>query len=185
MASVDKVEVLMLKDEENRKDSEKLVRKFEPDLGNRLVESSGEEEKPSAVTTPPVAADGVGGEGEKAEVERQGERKKGERKRRKKKTADEREKEKTVRALVRFLPKRKKKEARKFLAKLTGDKDVKVVENDIFHRGEHRGNVIAVLSRLFLPRSTDDSFFRSYTVAEERRPKDIGHLSLGEGRLQA
>lgn len=193
MASTDKVTLLTLKEAENRKDSEKLVRKFEPDVGGGSVEKKrkGEEEEgePSAVTTPPVAAAAATAtaaleEGEKAAGERQGES--GQKKKKKKKretTAEEREKEKTVRALLSFLPKHKKKAAREFLANLTEDPQVVIRENRILHRGEERGHVLEALSRLFLPAGKFEAFYRAYLGGKERRPKDFGHLSLEGGRV--
>ena len=191
MASTDKVTLLTLKEAENRKDSEKLVRKFEPDVGGGSVEKKrkGEEEEgePSAVTTPPVAAAAATAtaaleEGEKAAGERQGES--GQKKKKKRETtAEEREKEKTVRALLSFLPKHKKKAAREFLANLTEDPQVVIRENRILHRGEERGHVLEALSRLFLPAGKFEAFYRAYLGGKERRPKDFGHLSLEGGRV--
>lgn len=192
MASTDKVTLLTLKEAENRKDSEKLVRKFEPDVGGGSVEKKrkGEEEEgePSAVTTPPVAAAAATAtaaleEGEKAAGERQGESGQKKKKKKRETTAEEREKEKTVRALLSFLPKHKKKAAREFLANLTEDPQVVIRENRILHRGEERGHVLEALSRLFLPAGKFEAFYRAYLGGKERRPKDFGHLSLEGGRV--
>ena len=62
-------------------------------------------------------------------------------------------------ALVRFLPKSKRKQAKEYVLHLDGKEGVEIKNNDVYHNSKKKGNLIVLLAHRFGGKETVDPIF--------------------------
>ena len=78
-------------------------------------------------------------------------------KRKNRRSRDEINEEKALRALVSFLPKNKRKNARAFINDLANDDSVEIVNSRVFRKNKAIGHLTAILAKEFLGNASHSS----------------------------